>query len=153
MQLTDSIYPGLRLDQEVRAVCDQALGDTVLIRDGDELVGMAVCHCGPATEAGADACYIKFGAAKPGRNTATYFNRLLDACQLLAHKQGRLVGGVSLALRPSRLCAGKDSVRTCSEYRCIAPMSRATATGMHGQWMTGVSLAKRRPIRWPSRPK
>lgn len=97
--LTDSIYPGLRLDQEIRAVFDQALGDTVLIRDGGELVGMAVCHCGPATEAGADACYIKFGAAKPGRNTATYFHRLLDACELLASKQGqsRLTGGVSLA--------------------------------------------------------
>jgi GNAT superfamily N-acetyltransferase len=97
--LTDSIYPGLRLGLEIQAVFDQALGDTVLIRDGGELVGMAVCHCGPATEAGADTCYIKFGAAKPGRNVSTHFHRLLDACELLTREQGlsRLAGGVSLA--------------------------------------------------------
>jgi N-acetylglutamate synthase-like GNAT family acetyltransferase len=98
-ELTNSIYPGLRLDRAIRSVSNQSLGDTVLIRDGGELTGMALCHCGPGTEAGEDKCYIKFGAARPGGNTENRFNRLLDACEALARVRGlsQLVAGVNLA--------------------------------------------------------
>jgi hypothetical protein len=58
---------------------------------------MAICHVGPNTEAGSGACYIKFGAVKPGPNSAKMFENLLHACEQYAHLQNavRLVGGVN----------------------------------------------------------
>lgn len=97
--LTDSLYPGLDVGNEIRAVSAQNLGDTVLLRDDGELVGLAVCHCGPQTEAGHNKCYVKFGAVKSGPTSEALFSRLLDGCELLAvaHGLGRLEAGVNLA--------------------------------------------------------
>ena len=86
--LGDAIFPGLDPTPEIRAVAAQGLGDTVLLRDGDRLAGLAVCHCGPGTEAGEGACYVKFGAARPGPGAADAFERLLDACEALGAERG-----------------------------------------------------------------
>lgn len=98
-QLTDSIYPGLRLDREIRAVAGQGLGETVLIREAGELSGFAVCQCGVDTEAGAGKCYIKFAAVRPGVNAENRFEILLAACEQLALDRGagQLMGGISMA--------------------------------------------------------
>ena len=79
----------------------QALGDTVLLDGGGRLDGLAVCHCGPGTEAGGGACFVKFGAARPGPGAAKAFERLLDACEALAASRGlgRLMAGVNTARR------------------------------------------------------
>ena len=42
----------------------ERLGDTVLIDDGAGLHGVAICHAGAGTEAGAGACYVKFDAVR-----------------------------------------------------------------------------------------
>lgn len=63
-EVTDSIYPGLDVEREVRAVDDQRLGDTVLLMDGSRLAGFAVCHCGAGSEAGSGVCYVKFAVLK-----------------------------------------------------------------------------------------
>jgi len=98
-ELTGAIYDGLDLSAEVRAVQDQGLGETVLLEGGGRLEGFAVCHCGPGTEAGSGACYVKFGAARPGPGAGEAFERLLDACEALAAARGlaRLVAGVNTA--------------------------------------------------------
>jgi len=49
-KVTDSIYPGLDVEHEVRAVDDQQIGDTVLLMEGSQLAGFAICHCGPRSE-------------------------------------------------------------------------------------------------------
>lgn len=69
--LTDELYPGLDLRKEIYSVEKQRLGDTILIygksnnlHDADDysddhastLIGLAICHCGPGTEAGSGAC-------------------------------------------------------------------------------------------------
>ena len=66
---------------------------------GDRLEAFAVCHGGPKGEAGANNCYIKFAAARPGPRAASNFDRLLDACESLAAERGfgRLEAGVNLA--------------------------------------------------------
>ena len=71
----------------------QKLGDTVLIWDAARLVALGVCHCGPGSEAGSNACYIKFGAARSGSS----FEALLDACEALAATKGlsQLVAGAN----------------------------------------------------------
>ena len=99
--LTDSIFEGLDVTPEIRAVQNQRLGDSILLWGGDALDGFAVCHCGEGTEAGRDHCYIKFGAARRGPGADSRFERLLDACETLAAERGlqTLTAGVSLARR------------------------------------------------------
>lgn len=97
-QLTDSIYEGLDVAHEIRAVEDQSLGETVLLDGGSELEGFAVCHCGVG-EAGSGTCFVKFGAARPGPEAGDRFGRLLKACEALAASRGleRMVAGVNFA--------------------------------------------------------
>jgi GNAT superfamily N-acetyltransferase len=98
-QLTDEIYEGLDVSGEVNAVATQQLGDTVLLWGDPGLIGLAVCHFGPGTEAGSGTCYVKFGAARPGPTAGQDFDYLLNACEEMASKSGvsRLVVGVNAA--------------------------------------------------------
>ncbi len=96
--LTDAIFEGLDVEHEIRATEAQGLGDTVLLQEGSDIAGFAVCHCG-AGEAGSGACFIKFGAVRPGPEAGDLFERLLDACEQLAGERGleRMVAGVNIA--------------------------------------------------------
>jgi predicted N-acetyltransferase YhbS len=82
-EMTDAIYEGLDLEREIRAVDAQKLGDTILLWDAARLDALGVCHCGPGSEAGSDACYIKFGAAR----SVSSFDALLDACETLQQQK------------------------------------------------------------------
>ena len=95
--LTDSVFAGLSVEREIRGVAAQKLGDTVLLWNGDDLRGFAVCHCGAGSEAGSGACYVKFGVAQPGPGAAEHFDDLLDACEGFAAAAGieRIVAGVN----------------------------------------------------------
>jgi GNAT superfamily N-acetyltransferase len=97
--LTDEVYSGLDLSREVAAVADQQLGDTVVLTDDRGVAAMAICHAGSGTEAGGAACYVKFGAVRPGSGAAETFERLLDACDAFAASQHAqvLILGVSTA--------------------------------------------------------
>jgi len=90
-KLTGAVYPGLDLSREIRAVRTQRLGDTVLIHDGAGLQGVAICHVGAGTEAGGGACYVKFGAVRPGPGAERRFGLLIDACHGLAADRGASV--------------------------------------------------------------
>jgi GNAT superfamily N-acetyltransferase len=90
-EVTGAVYEGLDVTREIEAVQDQRLGDTVLLEDGTGLQGIAVCHLGAGTEAGGGACYVKFGAVRPGPQAERHFSRLLDACQGLAADHGASV--------------------------------------------------------------
>jgi GNAT superfamily N-acetyltransferase len=96
-ELTDAVFSGLDVRREIEAVAEQELGDTVLLYREAQLVGVAVCHCGAGSEAGGEACYVKFAAARPGVSAAEWFEQLLDACESLAAEAGlaRLVAGVN----------------------------------------------------------
>ncbi len=109
-ELTDAVYPGLDLSREIQAVRVQRLGDTVLIDDGAGLQGVAVCHVGAGTEAGSGACYVKFGAVRPGPDAEGIFGRLIDACHGLAAERGAsvLVAGANAGRdRAWRVLAGR----------------------------------------------
>ena len=97
--LTNAIYDGMDVTPEICTVAAQELGDTVLLRDGSKLSGLAVCHCGANTEAGNDAAYIKFAAVRLGTKAPQSFDRLLDACQAFAmsRRLKRIEAGVNLA--------------------------------------------------------
>lgn len=97
--LTDSLYDGLDLRAEIRTVAARQLGDTLLLWNGSRLDGMAVCHWGPASEAGADCLFIKFGAVRSGAGAEARFAALLDAADVLALSAGMkaVFAGVNLA--------------------------------------------------------
>lgn len=106
-ELTNELYPGLDLRKEIYSVENQRLGDTILIyekRNNDDddtstLIALAICHCGPRTEAGNETCYIKFGAIRPDENASKHFGYLLDVCELFSKTQGlsRIVAGANTA--------------------------------------------------------
>ncbi|HYF34653.1 MAG TPA: GNAT family N-acetyltransferase [Prosthecobacter sp.] len=98
-QLTGTLYEGLDVGPEMRAVAQQGLGDTLLLWNEAGLCGLAVCHQGPGTEAGSGACYVKFGAVRSGPTAASDFLRLLAACEEMAAENGlsRLTAGVNTA--------------------------------------------------------
>jgi GNAT superfamily N-acetyltransferase len=97
-RLTGSIMDGLDLRKEISSVENQELGDTILLKADGALAAMAICHCGPGTEAGSANCYVKFGAVRPSPNSARIFDSLLDACERYARSQNamRLVGGANM---------------------------------------------------------
>ena len=97
-EVTGAVYDGLDVSGEIRAVANQGLGDTVLLWDNSGLAGLAVCHCGAGTEAGSGACYVKFGAIRPGPDAGRNFERLLDACEALAAAEGMqvLIAGANM---------------------------------------------------------
>jgi GNAT superfamily N-acetyltransferase len=97
--VTSTLLDGLDVTSEIRSVQSQALGDTILLLNGNRLQGFAVCHLGPRTEAGSGVCYVKFGAVRSGPSAAGDFERLLDASERFAAARGatRLVAGVNTA--------------------------------------------------------
>lgn len=98
-EVTDAIYPGLDVSREIRAIHEQGLGQTLLLRERKRIEAFAVCHCGPGTEAGSGACYVKFGAVRPGAEAPKRFEALLDACHDLAATLGleKVWAGANLA--------------------------------------------------------
>jgi GNAT superfamily N-acetyltransferase len=98
-EVTDSLYPGLDLSEEIAIVDAQGLGDTALLERGSGLAGFAICHYGPRSEAGADTCFIKFGAVRASPSAEQDYGRLLDACEALAVSVGMstMLAGANLA--------------------------------------------------------
>jgi GNAT superfamily N-acetyltransferase len=97
--VAETVYPGLDLSGEIGATHAQGLGDTVLVESARGITAFAVCHYGPRSEAGADTCYIKFGAAREGRSAEHDYIRLLDACEALAVAAGmsNVLAGANMA--------------------------------------------------------
>ena len=101
--LTDRVFNGLDLGQEIVSVNAQRIGDTVLVRRERTLEGMAVCHCGAGSEAGSDICYVKFAAVRPGEGASGRFEQLLDACEAFAAESG--AGRLEVGVNTGRLDA------------------------------------------------
>ena len=96
--LANEVFEGLDLRAEIRTVTARNLGDTLLIRDSSgRLAAFAICHWGPASEAGEGCLYIKFAAVRPGPKAADHFAAMLDAAGALAQSVGmvNLLAGVN----------------------------------------------------------
>ena len=121
-ELSDELYAGLDLRAEIRTVAARNLGDTVLLWDDDSrLAGFAICHLGPASEAGDGVCFVKFGAVRPGSGAAERFAALLDAC-----------AGLAIAARMTTVVAG---INTAREEAYRAMLARGFRTQIQGVTM------------------
>ena len=128
--LTDALYEGLDLSLEIRAAAAQGLGETALICDGSQVVGMAVCNCGPGSEAGPDTCYVKFAAVRSGTGADRRFGRLLAAIDDLAASRGlaRVTAGVNTACHEAYQQMLATGFR--AEFTGVA-MERTNQVGYH----------------------
>ena len=126
-KVTDSIYEGLDVTCETRALQNRSLGETLLLWGGDTLDAFAVCHCGEGTEAGRDTCYIKFAAVGPGPDSGRTFEHLLDACESLAVERGlrRIEAGVNLnrsrAYRQMFVRGFRTDIQGAAMHRPVLP--------------------------------
>ena len=98
-EVTETIYPGLDLSEEIATVDAQGLGDTVLVEGAGGLAAFAICHHGPRSEAGAGFCFIKFAAVRATPSAHQDFGRLLDAAEAFSVSAAmpNILAGVNLA--------------------------------------------------------
>lgn len=107
--VTTAIFPDLDVGGEIEAVLDQNLGEIVTVPEGEGLAAVAVCHVGAGTEAGTDAAYIKFAAARSG--AGEQFAALISACDAAVAQRGArvLMAGVNTACHDTyRIMLGLD---------------------------------------------
>ena len=95
--VTAACFDGLALRGEIELVGRERLGETVLLRSGASVLGFALCHFGPMSEASQGQLLVKFAAVRPGRDAPDLFRALLRACEALAAGRGakRLVAGTN----------------------------------------------------------
>ena len=98
-ELTNQIFEGLDMTNEITLVQNRHQGDTLMLWDDEGLLGFAICHYGAGSEAELDTCYVKFGAARWGKKAKEGFEQLLDNCETLCNMVGtsKLVVGVDTA--------------------------------------------------------
>jgi ribosomal protein S18 acetylase RimI-like enzyme len=73
-KITNAIHRGLDVGKEVEIVDGLALGDTLLLENGRDLVGFAVCHTPGVSEAPTGALYVKFLAIDSAYRRPEHFD-------------------------------------------------------------------------------
>ncbi|HEU4366985.1 MAG TPA: GNAT family N-acetyltransferase [Methylomirabilota bacterium] len=87
-RITNAVCRGLDLAKEVEIVDGLALGDTLLLERGGELVGFAICHTPGVSEAPTGSLYVKFLAIDPRQRKVEHLEQFVTALEELAHEQG-----------------------------------------------------------------
>ena len=90
-ELTDSVFDGLDVTGEILSVAELDAGETVRLREGAGLEGLAVCQSGAGTEAGSGRAAVKLAAVRPGKGGDERLRRLLDAVEAWAASAGAAV--------------------------------------------------------------
>ena len=84
-RITNGLVRGMDLAKEVEIVDGLALGDTLLLEKGRDVVGFAVYHAPGVSEAPHGSLYVKFAAVDPRQRKPEYLQTLLAAVEDTAH--------------------------------------------------------------------
>ena len=87
-RITNGVCRGLELAKEVEIVDGLALGDTLLLERGAELVGFAIYHAPGVSEAPTGSLYVKYLAIDPRQRKVEHLEQLVSAIEDLAQEQG-----------------------------------------------------------------
>ncbi|MBI1848681.1 MAG: GNAT family N-acetyltransferase [Candidatus Rokubacteria bacterium] len=87
-RITNAICRGMDNGKEVEIVDGLALGDTMLLERGRDLVGFAICHTPGVSEAPAGALYVKFLAIDPPQKRPEHLEHFVGALEDLAAELG-----------------------------------------------------------------
>ena len=101
LKITNALFEGLDLSEEILSVATRSLGDTIIILQSGTPAGFAICYYGPGTEAVSNTAYIKFGAVRTGVSSPDLFSKLLSASEDCAARKGlkHLTVGVNTGRR------------------------------------------------------
>ena len=87
-RLTNTICRGMDLSKEIEIVDGLALGDTMLLERGREIVGFAIYHTPGVSEAPTGALYVKFLAIDPRQRRAEHLEQFVAALEDLGAEIG-----------------------------------------------------------------
>jgi ribosomal protein S18 acetylase RimI-like enzyme len=87
-RVTNALWRGLDLAKEVEIADGLALGDTLLLEKGREVVGFAIYHLPGVSEAPQGNLYVKFLAIDRRQRKPEHLAALLAAAEELAHQAG-----------------------------------------------------------------
>jgi ribosomal protein S18 acetylase RimI-like enzyme len=87
-RLTNAINRGVDLAKEVEIVDGLALGDTLLLERGAELIGFAVYHTPGVSEAPTGAVYVKYLAIDRRHRKVEHLEQFISAIEDLAQEHG-----------------------------------------------------------------
>ncbi len=87
-RITNGVCKGLELAKEVEIVDGLALGDTLLLERGAELIGFAVYHAPGVSEAPTGALYVKYLAIDPRHRKVEHLEQFVTGIEELAQEQG-----------------------------------------------------------------
>jgi len=83
-RITNAIWRGMDVAKEIEIVDGLALGDTLLLEKGREVIGFAVCHMPPNSEAPHGAAYVKFLAIDGRHKKPEHLHALLASVEDMA---------------------------------------------------------------------
>ena len=87
-RITNAICRGMDLAKEVEIVDGLALGDTLLLERGAELIGFAIYHTPGVSEAPTGAFYVKYLAIDPRHRKVEHLEQFLSSIEDLAQEHG-----------------------------------------------------------------
>src|SRR5438034_350158 len=87
-RITNAVYRGLDVSKEVEIVDGLALGDTLLLERGRDLVGFAVLHTPGVSEAPSGTLYVKYMAIDPAQKRVEHLEQFVAAVEDLGHELG-----------------------------------------------------------------
>jgi hypothetical protein len=87
-RLTNTICRGMDLSKEVEIVDGLALGDTLLLERGTDLVGFAVYHTPGVSEAPTGALYVKYLAIDRRHRKVEHLEQFVSGIEDLAQEHG-----------------------------------------------------------------
>jgi ribosomal protein S18 acetylase RimI-like enzyme len=88
-RITNAVCRGLDLAKEVEIVDGLALGDTLLLERGRDILGFAVYHTPGVSEAPAGALYVKYLAIDPAHRKPEHLEQFVGALEDLAQEHGQ----------------------------------------------------------------
>ena len=87
-RITNGICRGLDVAKEIEIVDGLALGDTLLLERGKDLLGFAIYHAPGVSEAPAGALYVKYLAIDPQQKKIEHLEQFVGAIEELATELG-----------------------------------------------------------------
>jgi GNAT superfamily N-acetyltransferase len=87
-RITGAVCRGLDLTKEIEIVDGLALGDTLLLERGRDVLGFAVYHTPGVSEAPQGTLYVKFLAIDPGHKRVEHLRHFVRALEELAIELG-----------------------------------------------------------------
>ncbi|MGH6689287.1 MAG: GNAT family N-acetyltransferase [Gammaproteobacteria bacterium] len=87
-RITNAVCRGMDVGKEIEIVDGLALGDTVMVERGRDLLGFGVYHLPGVSEAPSGSLYVKFLAVDPQFRKPEVLEQFVAAVEDLAHEQG-----------------------------------------------------------------